>query len=414
MNQSEAKIKSVLSDIYGFDGFRPHQEGIVQALMNRRDAVAVMPTGGGKSLCYQLPAQILSGTGVIISPLISLMKDQVDAARANGIRAEYLNSSQGLRAMAEVHNALSNRELDLLYIAPERFVMDRFRTVLKSIPLSLFAIDEAHCISEWGHDFRQDYLALSLIRNEFPDIPVAAFTATATPPVQNDIIRRLELRDPYLVRASFNRPNLFYQVEPKCCVELQICEWVKRQGRNAGIVYRTTRDDVESTARWLQDCGIDALPYHAGLSTELRQEHQEKFNRDQIQVMVATIAFGMGIDKPNVRFVLHGDLPKNIESYYQETGRAGRDGRPAHCLLFYAGNDTVRIRYFIDKIKDRKAQEYALTKLQQMSDYARNKICRRRQLLAYFGESTAAHNCQSCDICVTNKRHPPVSTGWRK
>jgi ATP-dependent DNA helicase RecQ len=393
-------LPETLRTVFGFESFRPNQEDIITSIVNGRDVFAVMPTGGGKSLCYQLPAKMLEGTAVIISPLISLMKDQVDAALENGIPAAFMNSSMNADEVADVYRMLKYKKIKLLYIAPERFVMPHFLETLKSFPISLFAIDEAHCISEWGHDFRPDYLSLSLIPKEFPNVPVAAFTATATQKVQEDIIGRIGLRRPFIVRASFNRQNLFYQVKPKSKVESQILDFLKIHRDESGIIYRTTRDAVMGTAAFLESRGIKALPYHAGLSSEERTRNQEAFNKDEAQVIVATIAFGMGIDKSNVRFVVHADLPKNIEGYYQETGRAGRDGEPARCLLFFSRGDIPKIRYFIDRITDEGERSIALEKLNQTVEYASHNVCRRKKLLGFFGEDYADDNCGACDICT--------------
>lgn len=389
-----------LKTVFGFYAFRPNQEEIVRSILEGRDVFAAMPTGGGKSLCYQLPAKLMNGTAVIISPLISLMKDQVDAALGNGIAAAYMNSSLSSLEVTDLYRALRNNRIELLYIAPERFAMPGFIDTLKSVSISLFAIDEAHCVSEWGHDFRPDYLSLSVIPKSFPDVPMAAFTATATPKVQEDICRKLGLRAPFLVRASFNRPNLYYQVERKTQVETQIIEFLRGHPDEAGIIYRTTRDSVTETADFLARNGIKALPYHAGLSTDVRDKNQDAFNRDEASVIVATIAFGMGIDKSNVRFVVHADLPKNIEGYYQETGRAGRDGEPAHCLLFFGRGDIPKIRFFIDQTADDTERSMSLEKLNQVVKFASHNVCRRRQLLGYFGEEYPADNCGNCDICT--------------
>lgn len=394
------KVFDVLREVFGFHAFRPNQEDIIKSILNGQDVFAVMPTGGGKSLCYQLPAKVMNGTAVVISPLISLMKDQVDAALSNGISAAFLNSSLAAGEMSGVYRRLKDGKIELLYLAPERFVMAGFLDVLKTIPVSLFAIDEAHCISEWGHDFRPDYLNLKMIRERCPGIPIAAFTATATPKVQEDIIAKLGLKTPYVVRASFNRANLFYQVERKERVEMQLLQFLKHHDREPGIIYRTTRDSVMDTVDYLETQGIAALPYHAGLTAEERSRNQEAFSRDEVQVIVATIAFGMGIDKSNVRFVVHADLPKNVESYYQETGRAGRDGAPAHCLLFFSRGDIPRIRYFIDRITDEQERQIALKKLEQMAGYAVHNVCRRKQLLGFFGEEYPDDNCGTCDICT--------------
>jgi ATP-dependent DNA helicase RecQ len=402
IHNSTTPILDTLKTVFGFQAFRPNQESIIKSILNKKDVFAVMPTGGGKSLCYQLPAQMMHGTTIVISPLISLMKDQVDAAFENGISAAFMNSSLNTQEIADIYRMLKYNKLKLLYIAPERFAMPHFLETLKTIPVSLFSIDEAHCISEWGHDFRPDYLSLSVIPKMFPDVPVAAFTATATLKVQEDIISKIGLRSPHIVRASFNRPNLFYQVMRKLKVDVQILEFLTAHPGNPGIIYRTTRDSVMDTADFLISKGIAATPYHAGLTTEERTMNQEAFNRDEAQVIVATIAFGMGIDKSNVRFIIHADLPKNIESYYQETGRAGRDGESAYCILFFSRGDIPKIRYFIDQISDDMERTIAIEKLNQMAGYASHNVCRRKQLLNFFGEEYPPDNCGACDICSGN------------
>ena len=392
-------VLNTLKTVFGFQSFRPNQENIIESILDKRDVFAVMPTGGGKSLCYQLPAMMMTGTTIVISPLISLMKDQVDAALENGIPAAFMNSSLSSEEISGVYQKMKYNKIKLLYIAPERFAMQHFLETLKNLPVSSFAIDEAHCVSEWGHDFRPDYLALSVIPKMFPGAPVAAFTATATQRVQEDIISRIGLRSPEIIRASFNRPNLFYEVKSKLKVDLQILEFLKEHPGESGIVYRTTRDSVTDTAEFLTSRGIKALPYHAGLGSEERTSNQDAFNRDEISVIVATIAFGMGIDKSNVRFVIHADLPKNIEGYYQETGRAGRDGEPAHCLLLFSRGDIPKIRYFIDRLTDDNERSVALEKLNQIAGFAAHNVCRRKQLLNFFGEEYLSENCETCDIC---------------
>ncbi len=405
MNVSQGKGNSgdnlveALDRVFGFRTFRPNQEALVRAVLAGRDAFAVMPTGGGKSLCYQLPAHLLDGTCVVVSPLISLMKDQVDAAADNGLRAEVYNSTLDGQQRSEVMRRLEAGAIDLLYVAPERLAMDGFLSTLESVKLCLFAIDEAHCISEWGHDFRPDYLALSRIVERFPGVPLAAFTATATQRVQQDIIERLALREPHTVRASFDRPNLFYQVTPKESVNRQVAEFLKDRPGESGIIYRTTRANVDSTASFLCDHGVSAAPYHAGLAPEVRQANQEAFNRDEVHVVVATIAFGMGIDKSNVRFVVHADLPKNMEGYYQETGRSGRDGEPAHCLLLFGRGDISKQRYFIDRMESESERAIASQKLNEMARFASTNVCRRRTILGYFGERYEPENCGACDVC---------------
>jgi ATP-dependent DNA helicase RecQ len=406
-------VHDTLRTVFGFESFRPNQETIINNILQRRDVFAVMPTGGGKSLCYQLPALLLEGTAVVISPLISLMKDQVDAARENGIAAVFMNSSLDQREMVNIERSIKDGQVKLLYIAPERFAMPQFIETLKGIRLSLFAIDEAHCISEWGHDFRPDYLALSAVPELFPKVPVAAFTATATLQVQQDIIHKIGLRTPHTVRASFNRPNLFYQVKPKATVDQQILEFLKDHEGESGIIYRTTRDAVETTAGFLASRGIKALPYHAGLPSEEREKNQEAFNRDEVPVIVATIAFGMGIDKSNVRFVVHADLPRHIEAYYQETGRAGRDNEPAHCLLYFSRGDIPKIRHFIDKREDEAERAIAMEKLNQTVRFASHNVCRRKQLLSFFGEVYHEDNCGACDICTGSVTRIDISTDAR-
>lgn len=337
---------------------------------------------------------------VVISPLIALMKDQVDAAIENGFSAAYLNSSLPVEEVFAIYRKIHAHSLDLLYIAPERLAMPHFFETLKTVPIAMFAVDEAHCISEWGHDFRPDYLSLSSIAENFRDIPIAAFTATATAQVQEDIIRKLSLRDPFVVRASFNRKNLFYRVEKKIDVEKQVHRFIMDHPGAAGIVYRATRDSVDVLATYLSKHGIRALPYHAGLSTEERTRNQNAFSKDEADIIVATIAFGMGIDKSNVRFVIHADLPKHIEGYYQETGRAGRDGEPSECVLYYTPGDAYKIRFFINQIEDETERSTVEAKLVRMCRYAAVNVCRRRQLLEYLGETLKSDNCGTCDVCV--------------
>lgn len=397
---SKQQVYSTLKETFGFDTFRDGQAEIVRAILHGNDLFTVMPTGGGKSLCYQLPSVLLPGLTVVISPLISLMKDQVDAAKANGISAAYLNSSLDFSQQKKVEELIEKGALSLLYVAPERFSVKSFVQLLRRCNLSLFAIDEAHCISQWGHDFRPDYLTLSALVKEFPSIPVAAFTATATQRVQSDIVSRLGLRNPYVNRASFDRPNLFIEVKSKKRIEEQLIMEVRSRSNDSGIIYRTTRKAVEETAYNLNDAGISAVPYHAGLSAEERHTNQEKFNRDEVSVVVATVAFGMGIDKSNVRYVIHGDLPKNIESYYQEIGRAGRDGEPAHCTLFYGRGDINKIRYFLDQMEENQEKRALEQSLEIMIHYAAQNSCRRKQILGYFDEFYPKENCESCDVCT--------------
>ena len=395
--------KSVINDalhaLFGFHNFLPNQSEVVHAILDHRDTLAVMPTGGGKSLCYQLPAYLLPGTALVVSPLISLMKDQVDSACDIGLKAAFLNSSLPENMRRKVLSDLYSQKLDLLYVAPERLSMDTFFRKLKKVNLSLVAVDEAHCISEWGHDFRPDYLFLSEMVKHFPQIPITAFTATATHQVQQDIIEKLGLRDPFTLRASFNRPNLFYQVKPKEKINHQIRSFIQSNPNKSGIVYRTTRSSVENTAMFLNDAGIKALPYHAGLDDSIRKNNQELFNNDTVNVVVATIAFGMGIDKSNVRYVIHGDLPKNMEGYYQETGRSGRDGEPAHCLLFFGRGDIPKINYFINQVVDEREKLRLQKSLKTMASYAETYGCRRKRILGYFGEVYSGDSDKCCDVC---------------
>lgn len=403
-------MHNTLKKVFGFKTFRPDQETIIKNILDRKDVVAVMPTGGGKSLCYQLPSIMMKGTAIIISPLISLMKDQVDAAIENGISAAFLNSSQSAQEMSDVFQQLKNHALNLLYIAPERFAKKSFFEMLKTVNVSLFAIDEAHCVSEWGHDFRPDYLSLCDLTHKFPHVPVSAFTATATPRVQDDIINKINLRSPFIIRASFNRQNLFYQVKVKAGIESQILDFLKEHVDEPGIIYRTTRDSVSRLTEFLVNNGISVLPYHAGLDPEERKTNQEAFSRDKVTVIVATIAFGMGIDKSNVRFVIHADLPKNIEGYYQETGRAGRDGESADCILFFSRSDIPKIRYFIDQMANGNERLISMEQLNQIIRYASHNVCRRKQLLEYFGENYSDVNCGACDICMGNVEKIDITT----
>ncbi len=400
---SGSEPHDTLRKVFGFSTFRPNQERIVQAIVEGRDVFAVMPTGGGKSLCYQLPAVLLPGTCVVISPLIALMKDQVDGAKANGIRAACLNSSLSPEEQAAVQRDLLSGSLDLLYVAPERFALDHFRELLARVDVGLAVVDEAHCISEWGHDFRPDYLSLSALVGLFPDAPVAAFTATATMKVQEDILGKLALRNPLPVRASFDRPNLFYDIRFKDTLSNQLVSLLKSNPGKAGIIYRTSRKSVNETAAMLQAKGFRVLPYHAGLDDEERRRNQEAFIRDEADIIVATIAFGMGIDKSNIRFVIHADLPKSVESYYQETGRAGRDGEPARCTLFFSRSDIPRVRFFIDTIADEAERAKALAALQKVISFASASVCRRKTLLDHFGEEYRQDNCGGCDICLGSR-----------
>ena len=404
----------LLKSVFGFSRFRPYQEEIIKAICRGEDVFAVMPTGGGKSLCYQFPAVVLKGVCVVISPLLSLMKDQVDSARETGLRAATVNSTTTASEYGKAVGALERRELDLLYISPERFNSPGFAEKLSNSSVSFFAIDEAHCISEWGHQFRPDYLQLGRIRELFPDAPIAAFTATATDRVATDIRQRLGLRRPFEIRASFDRPNLDYTVQRKDDLNRQLLDFLKTADGQPGIIYRGTRKKVEETAQTLRKHGISAMPYHAGMDPVQRAKVQEAFTYDRIQVVVATIAFGMGIDKPNVRFVIHGDLPKNIEGYYQETGRAGRDGAPSRCLLLFGYQDVVLQNSFIEQYEDPKTREVTREQLKQMIRYAESDECRRKAILRYFGEEYTQENCGHCDYCRGAIRHVDATVDAQK
>ncbi|MBI4593413.1 MAG: DNA helicase RecQ [Candidatus Rokubacteria bacterium] len=394
------ELHELLKRAFGFDAFRPLQREIIEDSLAGRDVFALLPTGGGKSLCYQLPALIRPGLTVVVSPLIALMKDQVDAMDIMGIPATCLNSSLDAEESERRRDNLERGDYRLLYVAPERLMLPGFLQRVRRRNVSLIAVDEAHCISEWGHDFRPEYRRLAEVRDLLPETPILALTATATERVREDILRQLRLRNPAVYVGGFNRPNLTYRVVAKHRPYEQVRAFVRLRRSDSGIVYCQSRRTAEQLAERLQAEGIPARPYHAGLGAEERTRTQELFLRDEIRVITATIAFGMGINKPNVRFVIHYDLPKNLEGYYQETGRAGRDGLPAECLLLFGAGDTVKYAQFIEQKTDPGEQAVARRQLREIVHYAESARCRRLELLGYFGE-TFREPCAACDNCLS-------------
>ncbi|NJL48223.1 MAG: ATP-dependent DNA helicase RecQ, partial [Leptolyngbyaceae cyanobacterium SM2_5_2] len=384
-------MAKALKHYFGYDQFRPGQQRVIETVLKNQDALVVMPTGGGKSLCYQLPALLKLGVMVVVSPLIALMKDQVDGLRDNGIAATYLNSSLSYEAIHQREAELLNGTLKLLYVSPERLMSRGFFQFLgrlsQTVGISGFAIDEAHCVSEWGHDFRPEYRQLSALRQMFPQIGLVALTATATERVRQDIQEQLQLLDPLVHVASFNRPNLYYEVRPKTRRSYQDLLEQVRHHSGSGIIYGLSRKRVDELAQQLAADGESVLPYHAGLPDDVRRDNQTRFIRDDVRLMVATVAFGMGINKPDVRFVIHYDIPRNIEGYYQESGRAGRDGEPAHCTLYLAYGDVATADYLISQKPNAEEQRIARQQLRQMVDYAESTVCRRQIQLSYFGET---------------------------
>jgi ATP-dependent DNA helicase RecQ len=399
------RARTLLRDVFGYAEFRGQQEAIVAAALAGEDSLVLMPTGGGKSLCYQLPALVRDGVGIVVSPLIALMEDQVGALREAGVAAAFLNSTLRHAQQQAVIQRLRHGELKLLYMAPERLLQEDTQALLRDVTVSIVAVDEAHCVSQWGHDFRAEYLGLNVLKDWLPGVPRMALTATATPPTRAEIVTRLELDSPRVFVASFDRPNIRYFVRAKTDARRQLAEFLQAHRGESGIVYCLSRDKTESTAEWLTEQGFAAVPYHAGLPTETRAEHQRRFLTEDALIVVATIAFGMGIDKPDVRFVAHLDLPKSVESYYQETGRAGRDGEPADAWMVYGLQDVVQLSQFVaasDADEQHKRRERG--KLDALLGWCEVTECRRKPLLAYFGEQTSG-DCGNCDNCLA----PPAT-----
>ena len=396
----------ILRSVFGYQAFRGHQQAIIEQLIEGGDALVLMPTGGGKSLCYQIPALVRAGAAIVVSPLIALMQDQVAGLRQAGCRAAYLNSSLNAQQARQIEQQLLAGDLDLLYVAPERLLTPRFLELLDQVELALFAIDEAHCVSQWGHDFRPEYAQLTILHERFPRIPRIALTATADEPTRREIVQRLVLEQAKTFISGFDRPNIRYHVNQQANAREQLLRFLRDEHPgDAGIVYCLSRNKVEDTAHWLNEKGLMALPYHAGLSSAVRQHHQERFIKEEGVIVVATIAFGMGIDKPNVRFVAHLDLPKSLEAYYQETGRAGRDGLPANAWMSYGLNNVIMLRQMLESSDaDEQRKRLERQKLEAMLGYAEITTCRRQALLHYFGERLE-EPCGNCDNCLH-----PVST----
>jgi len=390
----------LLKHTFGYTEFRGQQQAIIESVMQGDDALVLMPTGGGKSLCYQIPGLVREGMAIVVSPLIALMQDQVSALQQQGIEAAYLNSSLSREQQALLMRQIHDQQISVLYIAPERLLQDSTLQRLMNLPISLIAIDEAHCVSQWGHDFRQDYLGLHVLKQAFPRVPRIALTATADERTREEIVTRLSLTEPQVFVSSFDRPNIHYTVQPKGDAKAQLIGFLRDRKQQAGIIYCMSRKKVDSTAQWLQQRGVKSLPYHAGLSSEQRAENQQRFLREEAVVMVATVAFGMGIDKPDVRFVVHLDLPKNIEAFYQETGRAGRDGLPAEAWMIYGLQDVVRLVQMVDESQaNEQFKRIERSKIESLLGWCESTTCLRRALLTYFGEEHPG-KCGNCDVCV--------------
>ncbi|EJV9424435.1 ATP-dependent DNA helicase RecQ [Vibrio vulnificus] len=405
--------QSVLSQVFGYQTFREGQQSAIEAAVEGQDSLVIMPTGGGKSLCYQIPALVRSGITLVISPLISLMKDQVDQLKANGVAAECVNSTLSRDALLSVYNRMHARQLKLVYVSPERVLMRDFIERLENLPLAMIAVDEAHCISQWGHDFRPEYAALGQLKHHFPHVPFMALTATADDATRKDILSRLHLNEPHVYLGSFDRPNIRYDLVEKHKPVSQVIRYLESQKGNCGIIYCGSRKKVEMLTEKLCNNHIRAAGYHAGMDADERAYVQEAFQRDDIQIVVATVAFGMGINKPNVRFVVHFDIPRNIESYYQETGRAGRDGLPAEAMMLYDPADITWLRRMLDEKDDGPQKQVESHKLNAMSAFAEAQTCRRQVLLNYFGEYREKP-CGNCDICLDPPKHFDATEEARK
>lgn len=422
IGHTSERLLQLLKDHFGFTAFRHNQQAIIENIMSGKDSMVLMPTGGGKSVCYQIPALALEGLTVVVSPLIALMKDQVDALHQNGIEAAFLNSTLSNYEQQDILDRLPQKNkpamkshLKLLYISPERLLGERnFLVYLKEkVQVALFAIDEAHCISDWGHDFRPEYLMLGNLKQHFPETPLIALTATADVPTRNDIIKKLALTNYTTFENSFNRPNISYYIKPRKNYFEHLCQYLQQHGYEAGIIYCLSRNGTETLAEKLQQNGIDAVAYHAGLEKQVRDERQEKFLKDEVRIIVATIAFGMGINKSNVRFVIHTDLPKNMEGYYQETGRAGRDGLPSEAILYYSGGDVLKMTKIVQVEGNEEQSKLMVKKLKQMADFCELRTCRRKYLLSYFNEK-AGNYCGSCDVCLTDQVKSDMTVAAQK